>query len=375
MQVQLNTEILLANAIIIIGFFSAGLLFFSPTNRQANLFLALLMFCISCWLVDGLFRLAGIYRQDANLYFLPIYYSLGFGPLIYVYVRSLTDSQFRFSRRHWWHFIPVACQTGLYVFLTLNAYPFRNWFWQTVHYPYTYRIEFDGTWLSLLIYVGLSLRLLQRYGRYVQENFSETSKLTLRWLQILLIGLVLICGQWTYEMVLRDRFNSYYAHDDSYWMLGVALVTMGVVGIRQRNMAQAQFKPERIDAGIDTETAVGKPVTEVNPAHLDRIRQAMETDKLYLNPTLTLTELAQHTNLNPKVVSQVINAGMNQSFNDFVNAYRVSEVKQRLKTDDLARFTLLGIAFESGFNSKTTFNRIFKAHTGQSPSAFATAVG
>lgn len=369
MQVQLSLAILLANAIIIIGFFAAGLLFFAPTNRQANRFLALLLFSISCWLIDGLFRLANIYGQNAGLYFLPIFYSLGFGPLIYFYVRSLTDSQFVFTRRYGWHFLPVAVQAGLYVVLSLNTYAFRNWFWQTVHYPVTYRIEFDGTWLSLLIYVGLSLRLLGRYRRYVQENFSETSQLTLRWLQVLLIGLVLICGQWTYEMVLRDRFNSYYVHDNSYWMLGIALVTMGVVGLRQRNMAQVQFHPE----GETAAPAAAKAVSEVNADQLDRIRQAMDIDKLYLNPTLTLTELAQHVGLNPKVVSQLINTGMNQSFNDFVNAYRVGEVKHRLRTDDLSRFTLLGIALESGFNSKTTFNRIFKEHTGQSPSAFITA--
>lgn len=376
MQVQLTPAILLANAIIIIGFFSAGLLVFSPANRQANRFLAALLFSISCWLIDGLFRLANIYGQNANLYFLPIFYSLGFGPLIYFYVRSLTDSQFVFTRWHWWHFGPVAVQVGLYVFLTLNNYEFRNWFWQTIHYPFTYRVEFDGTWLSLLIYVGLSLRLLQRYGRYVRENFSETSQLTLRWLQVLLIGLVLICGQWTYEMVLRDRFNSYYTHDDSYWMLGVALVTMGVVGLRQRSMEQVQFQPEpeSVNKLNADPTATEKPAPEVSADYLDRVRRAMDVDKVYLNPTLTLTELAAHVGLNPKVVSQVINAGLGQSFNDFVNAYRVSEVKQRLQTNDLNRFTLLGIALESGFNSKTTFNRIFKEHTGQSPSAFVTTL-
>ena len=365
MQVNISPAILLANAIITIGFFSAALLFFAPANRQANTFLALLMVSISCWLIDGLFRLANIYGQNAGLYFLPIFYSLGFGPLIYFYVRSLTDSQFRFEHRHWWHFVPVAIQAGLYIFLTLNAYEFRNWFWQTIHHPLTYRIEFDGTWLSLLVYVGLSLRLLQRYRRYVQENFSETSQLTLRWLQVLLIGLVLICGQWTYEMVLRDRFNSYYVHDQSYWMLGVALVCMGIVGLRQGNMALVHFQPEPVP--------VEKSAPGVNPDYLERVRRAMEVDKLYLNPTLTLTELAQQVGLNAKVVSQVINAGMNQSFNDFVNAYRVNEVKRRLQTDDVSRFTLLGIAFESGFNSKTTFNRIFKEHTGQSPSAFSSA--
>lgn len=152
-------------------------------------------------------------------------------------------------------------------------------------------------------------------------------------------------------------------------MLGFTLVLMGVVGLRQRNMAQVHFHPE----GEAPTPVAEKAVTPVNVDYLERVRRAMEVDKLYLNPTLTLTELAQHIGLNSKVVSQLINTGMNQSFNDYVNAYRVDEVKRRLRTNDLPRFTLLGIAFESGFNSKTTFNRIFKEHTGQSPITFMAA--
>jgi len=367
MQIRFTVEVVLAMAIISVGFFSAGLLWFSPRNQPANRFLAGLMTAISCWQIDGFFRVSGLYGQNADLYFLPIFYSFAFGPLIYFYVKSLTNSQIRFERTHWWHFLPVAVQAGLYVFLSLCSYEFRNWFWASVHYPITYSIEFDGTWLSLLVYLVLSLRLLRKYGRYVQENFSETSRLTLRWLRVLLLILAVVCGQWAVELILRDVFHSFYQYDHSYWLLGLFLIALGVAGLQQGNLTTVQFRDEPV---LDALPAPTKAVADVNPEHVERIRRAMDADKLYLNPTLTLTELAQHVALNPKVVSQVINAGIGKSFNDFVNDYRVSEVKQRLRTSDMARLTLLGIALESGFNSKTTFNRIFRQRTGQSPSEF-----
>lgn len=368
MQIRFTFEVVLAMAIINIGFFSAGLLWFSPKNRQANRFLAGLMAAISCWQIDGFFRVSGLYGQNANLYFLPIFYSFAFGPLIYFYVRSLTNRAFRFERKHGFHFLPVAVQALLYIVLTLQAYPFRNWFWANVHDPYTYRIEFDGTWLSLLAYLIASLRLLKKYGRYVQENFSETSRLTLRWLQILLLILAVVCSQWAVELILRDFFGSYYQYDHSYWLLGFFLIALGVAGLQQSNLATVAFRNETV---ADIPATPTKTAADINPEHIERIRRAMTVDKLYLNPTLTLTELAQHVSLNSKVVSQVINTGIGKSFNDYVNDFRVDEVKQRLRTSDMARLTLLGIALESGFNSKTTFNRIFRQHTGQSPSEFA----
>lgn len=368
MQIRFTFEVVLAMVIINIGFFSAGLLWFSSRNRPANRFLAGLMTAISCWQIDGFFRVSGLYGQSADLYFLPIFYSFAFGPLIYFYVKSITNSTFRFEPKHWLHFLPVAVQALLYLFLTCQSYAFRNWFWATVHNPFTYRIEFDGTWLSLLVYLILSLRLLRKYSQYVEENFSETSQLTLRWLQTLLLILAVVCGQWAVELILREFFGSYYQYDYSYWILGFFLIALGVAGLQQRTLAEVAFQNEPV---ADLPATPAKAVADINPDHIEQIRRAMIVDKLYLNPTLTLTELAQHVSLNPKVVSQVINSGIGKSFNDFVNDFRVNEVKQRLRTNDRARLTLLGIAMESGFNSKTTFNRIFRQHTGQSPSEFS----
>ena len=359
MKINFDIVTVLLGMIIAQAFFAAVLLWFFPANRLANRFLSLLTAAMATWLVDSFFRVSGIYGQDPNYYFLPIFYSLGFGPLIYYYVRSLTNREFTFKAVYLLHFIPVVLQTSLYLFLRTQSYDFRNWYWHTVHKPYLYRLEFDGTWISLLIYLLLSIRLLQGYQQWVKEQFSEVSQLQLQWLKILLTLTALISLQWLVELVLRDVNNSYFQYDYSNWLLSGLVLLISIMGLRQANLYQAHYEgltkqPVQHSAEIDTQL-------------VDRISFALVHDRLYLNPTLTLAELARYLKAPVKSVSVAINAGLGQSFNQLINAHRVDQVKRRLSTADWDKLTLLAIALESGFNSKTTFNRIFKEHTGVSP--------
>jgi AraC-like DNA-binding protein len=380
--------------------FAAGLLWFAPQNQLPNRFLALLLLAMALWMLDGLWRASGLYGQNAEWYFTPIYYSLAFGPLLYFYVQSLVNQSFRLRAGHWWHFAPVLMQAGLYWWLRFEPYSVRLWFWEHVHQPYTYRIEFIGTWISLIVYLALSLRLLRRYRRWLPDNFSEMSQLRLQWLRVLLLVLALVSVQWLVEVVLREFFQLYYTYDYSTWLLGGVVLLIGVVGLRQADMRAVHFAPtETAENAPQPLKTTGQPesgtagghflgnsaenavsiapagvrvaAVTVDAAVQERIRRALEDEQLYLNATLTLAELSAHTGLAPRLISFTVNNGFGQSFNDLVNGYRVEAVKRRLANPaDVARLTLLGIAFECGFNSKTTFNRIFKQFTGVAPSEF-----
>ena len=83
---------------------------------------------------------------------------------------------------------------------------------------------------------------------------------------------------------------------------------------------------------------------------------------------MTLTELAQRLRTNPALLSRVINTGCGQNFNDFVNTYRVQEARRKLADPRFAHYSLVGVALDSGFNSKSTFNRVFKKLLSQAPS-------
>ncbi|GAB3936143.1 helix-turn-helix domain-containing protein [Mucilaginibacter myungsuensis] len=366
-SVLINFNIVVAILVVVISqsLFTSGILWFSSQNKLSNRLLAVLLFAIALWLVDDFMRASGIYRQHPQLYFMPLFYSLGFGPLIYFYLLSLTNHKFKLQPKYLLHFIPVMLQAGLYFFLCFTSYPFKNWYWTNIHGPYTYRLEFDGTWVSLIVYLVLSFRLLQKYQDWVVNNFSEVSRIRLQWLKIILAILLVLSVQWMIEVVLRDGANSYFDYNYSVEILGVVALVLGVFGWRQANLSDISYEQTR-----DETPSPALPLFEADPLVLKQIQQVITDQKLYLDPTLTLVQLAGAVKLNPKVVSRNINAGLNKSFNDLINQYRVDEVKQRLRSADVEKLTIMGIAYESGFNSKTTFNRIFKQFTGSAPSDF-----
>ena len=98
----------------------------------------------------------------------------------------------------------------------------------------------------------------------------------------------------------------------------------------------------------------------------------MQTEKLYLNPELTLSTLSEQLNTHNSLLSNVINTGFQKNFNDFVNAFRVADFQEKVKDPTLSHYTLLALAYECGFNSKSTFNRAVKKATGELPSALVT---
>ena len=96
----------------------------------------------------------------------------------------------------------------------------------------------------------------------------------------------------------------------------------------------------------------------------------MSQEQPYLNEDLNLNLLAEQCQLKPAQVSQIINQKFDMNFYDFINQYRIEEVKNRLRSSDHSHLTILGIAFDCGFKSKSSFNRYFKKYTGMSPSAY-----
>lgn len=100
-----------------------------------------------------------------------------------------------------------------------------------------------------------------------------------------------------------------------------------------------------------------------------KLLRLMAEEQPWLEPELTLTELAQRLRTHPALLSKVINAGCGQNFNDFVNSCRVREARRKLADPRFGHYSLVGVALDSGFDSKSTFNRVFKKLLGQAPSA------
>lgn len=369
LTIPFTLPVLLTGGTIAQGIFAAVLLALQRRNRRANSYLALLLLGFSLWLCDSFFRLAGIYAQQPNFYFLPIYYSLAFGPLIYLYVRSVTQQDFRFERLYGLHFLPVALQAGLYLFLRSRDYNFRRDFWYEVHQPYTYDLEYHLTLVSLLVYLWLSLRVVRRYQTWIQNRYSEIAEIDLRWLRTVLALLAIVASLWLIDSLLREFYFYYPAQPLSATALGIALLAMAAGGLLQSSIGR------RAMVGAPEVPKKSDPDLAIDPVLTDRIEQQMRSGAYFLDPDLDLESFAAQLQVPSRTVSQHINHGLGKTFIDFVNEHRVASVKEHLELGDLAHLTLFGVALESGFKSKSTFNRVFRRMAGQSPSEYQRTMG
>ena len=363
MSIPFTLSVIVIGAIIAQGLFAGVILIVQQRNSYANRFLGLLLLVFSCWLIDTFFRVSTLYQQDPNFYFLPIYYSLAFGPLLYFYTSSLTIAHFRLKRRHLLHFVPALIQGVFYFFLVFQRYDVRRSFWIDVHRPYTYSLEFNLSLLSLIIYALISFFQIRRYQAWLKNNYSKTNKINLNWLLLILSLIVLLCLLWMVDVYFREVLQEYNASTFSTIAMGVTVLVLAFGGLQQSSLH---------GIGIDTvqQTDLSSENVEVDPGIVKTIQEGMEAEKYFLAPSLTLNQFAKYLDLPSRTVSQHINHGIGKPFIDFVNEYRVKEVIRHLEDQDLAHLTLLGIAEESGFNSKSTFNRIFKKFTGKSPKEY-----
>jgi len=102
----------------------------------------------------------------------------------------------------------------------------------------------------------------------------------------------------------------------------------------------------------------------------NQLTTLMSTEKPYMNPNLTLRDLGEMLGIPPNQLSQLLNEGFDQNFAEFVNSYRIEMFKSKVSDPNQRHLTILGLAFESGFNSKTVFNTFFKKMMGQTPKAY-----
>lgn len=362
MQVNLSFIVILNGAVIVLGIFVALGLFMKKKNPLANNLMATFLTVISLWLCDTFMRIAGIYGQNANLYFKPIYYSFAFGPLLYFYVRSIVNSDFRLRRSHLLHFIPVILQGLLYLYLSFKNYEYKHWYWQEVHFPYTYRVEFDGTFLSMAIYLFFSIKLLRDYQNWLKDEHSDHSTKKLNWLKTILILMFILCIQWFIEVILRDVYDLFYAYNYTPTILGVVTLILAYRSFFQEDQKEVTF--------LNTKEEPQNTEIQLDRGLLDRIVKRMQVDRDFLDPKLNLKEFASRCKLPQKTVSQYLNQGLKKSFHDYVNGYRVNEFKERVFQPEEKNMTLEGLAYDCGFNSKATFNRIFKKYTGMTPTEY-----
>lgn len=317
---------------------------------------------------------------------LVVYYSL-----MYVYTESLTSKENVFKAKWILHLIPTAI---IYIsIIPLAQLPYNekaNLVTNLSTNPYL-NFVFGIAILFATIYLVATLRLLKKHKVSIRKIFSYEENISLNWLRILTFLLVLlwiVISSLVVYVYYLDTTTSNAMSPEDHMMLDmqgqsafVAFVfLLGFFGIRQQVIYSIPLqKKEVLTIKSNTNSASNRYKKSGlkkgdSATHLKVLLQYMEEEKPYLNGKLSLKEVAEKMNISTNHLSQVINENLEKNFFDFVNGYRVDLATQKMSDPSNKKYTILSLAYDCGFNSKSSFNSIFKKYEGITPTEFLNKV-
>jgi len=355
------------------GFFLALLLLERKRNQAANRILALLVSLYSVYITDVAFGMMNYQQSFPHLIGMTTGLPFMFGPLHYVYVRSMISADLRLEKRDWLHFLPFVIFKAYMLPFHLSSAAEKFQFVQNMNEAGKPLVLLVFEWIMILqgnIYLILSLLLLKRHSRTIKDSFSSIDKINLTWLRNLTIG---SAGIWflVFMVNILPVIGLTLTEDADHFIApatAIFIYVMGYLSLRQReiHIEEAHFNraPKYQRSGLSSEQSEN---------YLRRLQQFMESKRIYTKNDLTLNDLAENIAIPTHHLSQIINDRLQQNFYDFVNNYRVAEAKRRLLDPAYRHLTILAIAYDVGFSSKSVFNAAFKKHANMTPSQFKKA--
>lgn len=300
--------------------------------------------------------------------------TLVFGPLIFLYVLSIIRPSRATFKAHFLFYIPA--------FIHLIAFTIPCFLAIASRKPQFSYIEAIAPYVSFemlytLIFCILSYKRLSQHQLLIRENYSNLEHKNLEWIKRLLIGAIMI--------IFIDLSTTFYEviWGEPLWNIGYITVlpmvfvvgSLGYYGVSQSQVLIPDFlfRESQSEPQEEIKEESKSLVTTNSDEHIqleEMLSEIMKTREPFLDENLTLSKLASYLEVTDKKLSALLNQSMNVSFYDYVNGYRIEAVKEKMANPGYDHYTLLAIAFDSGFSSKTSFNRIFKKTEGISPSEY-----
>lgn len=347
------------------GFIVSGTLLKAKRGLYSDKLLAFILILISLACLNIFFLETGVlpssYEWLVVTEIIPLTIVMPLGPLVYYYSLSLHQPSFQLTKAHYPHFYSVGIDLLPSVLAIVYRASLSLHFFDSSsidtwgNFIYSYNMYADiPRWISVSVYIVLAWRLLQ--------SQKETNTASHRWPKHFVTGFAIFQFVWLLHLIpyLIPVASDFLLQKVSWYPIYIPLAIMvywlGFNGFLNH---------------LPTNKSVAKPVDkEVAATTMAQLKKAMEVDRLFLDPSLSLTGLGKHTNLSVKTISAVLNQYANKGFNEFVNEYRVNEVKKVLTKNTNTLLTISGLALECGFNSQATFQRTFKQIVGMSPKEF-----
>lgn len=332
-------------------------------NSIANNFLATILFFFSYRLIVEILKLFGIGYYDF-FYHILLEYNWIYGALIYFFVKAYATPNFKLNfKKDWIHFVPVAIE-----FVWSNFIKSQNFYWDGTreslswlgYWGYVVWMQWPTQYIIsailIIFYISKSEKLLNRTNQDSYNIITEKAKWIKRVLKVMKIYSFLIIADVTIDFLFFD-----YSFNRSYHIVlfaGMALISywLGIEGFNKKNNSIIKLK-----------TILDPKEKEQLENISEKLKQLMQQEKVFKNSDITLASLSKELNEKPYLTTKCLNIIFEKNFNDFINEYRIEELKLLLKNPENQNYTLLSLAFEVGFNSKASFNLAVTKLTGKSP--------
>ena len=348
-------------------------------EQQDSKWLAAFLFLCGLYVCPFMLGYAGWYSVTSYrefMFFMPFQQLFLLGPVLYFYVSSLLDRNFRIKKVQLWHFLPAL----LYLIYSLVVFVADKFILDRFYFYADERDKDLVFWyqmsglLSMLGYLGLCLYRYKTYRKDLEQEVSYAEEVSFKWIKNFLLALSLILFLRILFFILNPEwaeFGRKYWYYLSFSAIAMYIIVEGYthalkVRLPQRLVPDVGINPVEIPASERDMPASAEELQVLK----DQIESLIRERQLHTNPRLTLSDLAHELNTNRNRISEVINQGFGLNFNEYINTRRIETVVKMLKDGKHHQTTLLGIALDCGFNSKSTFNRAFKKHTGLTPQQF-----
>ncbi len=389
MNIHLTLNVILLLAGILVGIITTAALCIEKANRQANKFLAaLVMVCVGS-LMHNLFVDAGVYQQKPALYFLPVLLPLGIGPLLYLYINRLVFLRPLHWRNVLLHLVPMLMQFLFFLVCFLQNPQTKNSIYTKIYAPFVSPLQTLAVYISVSFYIYFSFKEIAHYKLRLASFYSNTHQIALDWLYRLLFIFMAYYALAIFFALISYSFNTATNYFPSDFIRCIIIFIIAAFALRQNNLIDTQKHLLSVDQNIEAdipaepnlnvqqnvlqagliETPVLQPVKpkEINAEILQQIVTLVEDKKLYLDEELTIATIALQLGYSTKTISHTINNGLGKSFSLFINEYRVQLFQSKRASGNFSHLSIMGLAYDCGFNSKSTFNRIYKEITGSLP--------
>lgn len=317
-------------------------------------------------LTQNFLMLSGYYREFPFITLLIDSIRYLMAPMFYFYVRTLAEPEFRLKKWDPLHMMPFVFN----IFVTSKYFSIANELQAELIHQWVYgrpRFSLDVVPRMLLfIHFCLCFYLAVRYYLKAKARIEQSSSfgpIYVSWIRYMSLGILPTCVIWIITIPFIASGRPFHDFLVAISLMGCCMIFLTIFPLFSHPeilyLAKPILSPKKYHSSALTDQEVG--------AYHHRLLEFMKKQEAFLNPDLNLKGLAEEIGLPKNHLSRIINEKEGKSFYDFINAYRVEEVKRLLADPGQEKETILALAFQAGFNSKATFNSVFKKLTGESP--------